>query len=419
VSSDASIFAKASRACYAVVLFATIVVGWLVVNNALGLQVIPLSLLPAFSLLSCILLLSIAIFGFYVRKIGRAYALRFLSIPSILIVVASLIFIVIFSPALIGISLSFYATLPPMLENLVALTILSVIGIFVLSLFLFFKGVRDLKTKLYLRGLKAFRRAEAVFWFLMVPYVALAIVLAPMVFSSSPAAADLGTRLWRTSIGAIIGVGDAVLLVLLASTLGKLGDPDILARAVDAAARAPPEPRLFGLPAKPGELYVTPKSVLESFQQVEADNKFDFSIFRERYLVLRRGSIFMLVPEGVGGAYIAYFIKLFDQTPTASKRFKAPIAFPRKKQFSCRIAGYPVAKFRGKFTLPAEVIRKTEGNELKYVRGSGIMYLVPRRDPSSGMYSPRVIFSREDLSEKFDKTVILKMIEAVSSESAK
>jgi hypothetical protein len=325
---------------------------------------------------------------------------------------------VLISPALIGISLSFYETLPSLLANLAGLTVFSVIAIYILSLFSFLKGIRDLKTKLHLRGLKAFRRAEGIYWSLMVTYFVVALVLSPLVFSSSPATADLGTRLWRTSTSAILGIGGAVLLVLLASTLGKLSDPDILTRAMDAAARAPPEPRLFGLPAQPGKLYETPRSILESFQQVEVDKKFDLSILRVKYLVLRKANIFMLVPKEVGGGYIAYFIKLFDQTPTAGKRFKAPLVFPRKKQFSYRIAGFPVAKYRGQFTLPVEVIKKTQESELKYVRGSGIMYLVPRRNPSSGTHSPLSIFTGEDLSGRFDKTVILKMIEAMTNESA-
>jgi hypothetical protein len=198
--------------------------------------------------------------------------------------------------------------------------------------------------------------------------------------------------------------------------LGKLSDPDILARAADAAARAPPEPRLFRPPTQFRGLRELPKNVLESFQQIEPDRKFDFTILRVKYLVLKKADVFMLVPES--GVYVAYFIKLFDQTPTTKKRFKAPLIFPIRKHFSYSIAGFPVAKVRGHFTLPVDAVSRTEGSEFKYVSGSGIMYLVPRRDLSKGMYSPRALFSTEDLSEGFDKTTILKIIEALSNESA-
>ena len=207
-------------------------------------------------------------------------------------------------------------------------------------------------------------------------------------------------------------------MFLFARTLGKLGDPAILARATDTAARAPPEPKplFFGRTTKLSELRELPERVRDSFNQIESDKKFEFSILRAKYLVLEKGDLFMLLPETSGGAYAAYFIKLFDRTPTTKKRFKAPLVLPRKKNFSHNIDGFPVAKARGNFTLPVDVINKTDGKEVKYASGAGIMYLVSARDLSHGMYSPRTLFSRVDLSEKFNKTTILNMLEELSEE---
>jgi hypothetical protein len=418
-AAEASVFAKASRTCYALVLFAVIAFGWATALSALGVQVVPLSLLPAFSLPICALFLLVAALGFYMYRIGSAHNLRFLRIPSVLIVVASFALLVVFSPAFIGISISFYQTLPSPLQGLILLTLLSAVALFIVSPFLFWKGIKDMKTKLYLRGLRVFRRAESVFYTLIVIYVLLAVFQVPLAFSSSPATASLGMQLWRTAEIGISGIGGILLLALFANTLGKLGDPEILARAVDTAARAPPEPEplFLGRTAKLKESRKLPESIRESFRQIESDKKFEFSIMGIKYLVLKKGNNFMLLPEMWGGVYLAYFIKLFNPTPTTKKRFKAPLMVPRKKHFSQSIGGLPVAKFRGDFTLPVDVISKTEGNEVKYANGSGIMYLVSRRDPTYGMYSPLAMFSQVDLSEKFNKATILKIMEELSEET--
>jgi hypothetical protein len=291
--------------------------------------------------------------------------------------------------------------------------------LFIVSAFLYFKGIKDMKTKLYLQGLRVFRRAESVFYALIVIYALLTVLLAPLVFSSSPATSSLGMQLWRTAGIGIFGIGGILLLALFAGTLGKLGDPEILARAVDAAARAPPEPEplFLGRTRKLKEWRDLPESIRDSFKQIESDKKFEVSIAGVKYLVLKKGNNFMLLPEMWGGVYLAYFIKLFNPTPTTKKRFKAPLVPPRKKNFLQNIGGLPVAKFRGDFTLPVDLISKAEGNEVKYANGSGVMYLVPRRDPSHGMYSPRAMFSQIDLSEKFNKTTILKILEELSEEA--
>nr|MDO8097673.1 hypothetical protein [Candidatus Njordarchaeota archaeon] len=152
--------------------------------------------------------------------------------------------------------------------------------------------------------------------------------------------------------------------------------------------------------------FAVPQPIMDAFLAIEPEKTFETKIVR----VLRKGSIYILLPKLFNRVY---FIRLFNQTPSQEKKLRLPFFLMRKKYFKDEISGFPVAKARGEFTILFDAIKRSERNvEEKYVRGQGVMYLVPRYDMRQRRY-----LVAPDISDKLDKTVILDIIEELSKET--
>jgi MFS family permease len=147
--------------------------------------------------------------------------------------------------------------------------------------------------------------------------------------------------------------------------------------------------------------FAAPPGITESFHQIKSDKTFE----TENFTVIRVGDIFVLLSK-IGGA--VYFVKLFNQMQVQEKAIKLPNMFFRKTQFKDEIGGIPVAKSRGDIMIPIDVIKGPDRQlEEKYVRGTGVSYLIPVYDTQG----------KRDLSKEFTKTAILNIIRELSTET--
>lgn len=149
-----------------------------------------------------------------------------------------------------------------------------------------------------------------------------------------------------------------------------------------------------------------PPAVIDSFSQIHPDMTFE----TKKFTVFKKDDISILLPSTFGGAY---FVRLFSQS-LAQRETKArlPRLFPRSA-YKDEIFGLSVAKRRGDFTIPSDIVRRGDRSEEKYVSGSGILYFVSIYDVrhSSGRRFPT------DISSRLDKTAIMEIMEELSRET--
>ncbi len=144
-----------------------------------------------------------------------------------------------------------------------------------------------------------------------------------------------------------------------------------------------------------------PRSIDESFQEIKPEK-----IFKTRtFTVLKKKDIYILIPKLLKAVY---FVKLFDQSQVQEKAVKLPIMFPGNTQFKDEVEGLPVAKSRGEIIIPVDVSKHVA----RYVRGTGVSYLVPT---SNVQYGKPAVSSNSRV--EFNRSAILRIIEILSEET--
>jgi hypothetical protein len=151
--------------------------------------------------------------------------------------------------------------------------------------------------------------------------------------------------------------------------------------------------------------FAVPASVMDSFRQIEPEKSFE----TKRFNVLKKGDIYILLPKTFTATF---FIRAFTQTPTSDMKFKPPLRFFRKRNFTDEIGGLPVMKAKGEYNIPVGVVKRGDAIiQEKYAKVSGIAYIVPKYDVLH-----RRRFQVKDLSDNFNRDTILKIIEQLSKE---
>jgi hypothetical protein len=141
------------------------------------------------------------------------------------------------------------------------------------------------------------------------------------------------------------------------------------------------------------------QTVVESLRETNPEKTFQ----TRNFTVMKKSDVYILLPRMSNAAY---FVKLFDQTPVQEKAVRLPMLFFQKTPFNV-VAGLRVAKFRGEITIPIDVVKRGNKTTEKYVKGTGIQYVVPLYDMNE----------RRDLSDQFTRTGILNIISEISNES--
>jgi hypothetical protein len=153
-------------------------------------------------------------------------------------------------------------------------------------------------------------------------------------------------------------------------------------------------------------LSTVPADIIDSFQQIKPDR-----ILKTRnFTVLKKKDIYILITELVRAVY---FVRLSNQTPALEKDVKLPIIFIGKTKFKNEIGGLPMAKAMGEIVIPVDVVRSVDNKiEARYIKGAGIEYVFPTQDVRPGKPES------SDLTEKFDRTTLLKILEELSEEAS-
>ena len=146
--------------------------------------------------------------------------------------------------------------------------------------------------------------------------------------------------------------------------------------------------------------FVSRSGIMESFQLIKPEKTFQ----TKNFTVMKKGDIYILASKLLNAVY---FVKLFDQIPVHEKGVRLPNMFFRKSQFKDEIGGLPVDKSKGEIMIPVDFAKRSDKRlEEKYVKGTGISYLIP-------IYEQQ----QKDLSGEFGKTAILQVMEKISTEN--
>jgi hypothetical protein len=256
--------------------------------------------------------------------------------------------------------------------------------------------------------------------FSVVLIIAGTVAASEYVVCSAAGYRKIGFPTWRVIFGVgLSALGTLLIQVVGASALPVEGEERLLvvffcfgliiggaffaciAVLMQVQLTGPKEPR----PLPPTIEEGVPSGILEAFQGIEAERSFETG----NLWVFRKGSIYILLPKRF---FAAIFVKLLGQATAPEKKLSLPFKTMRKTTLDDNIGGFPMAKIRGEFTIPVDAFDLGgEGVEEKYMTGRGIMYLVSRFDVSQ-----LGSVSAPDLSQRFDVTVILKIIEQISRE---
>jgi hypothetical protein len=150
--------------------------------------------------------------------------------------------------------------------------------------------------------------------------------------------------------------------------------------------------------------FAIPARILDAFQQIEPDRSFQ----TKNLSVMKKGDIYILLPKLFN---CAYFIRAQKETTTQDRKLRLPMKILRKKYFTEEIGGLPIAKRKGEFIIPVSASLRGDKTEEKYAKVSGMAYLVAKYDVPH-----RRRLRAEDLSEKFDKATILRIMERLSKD---
>jgi hypothetical protein len=167
---------------------------------------------------------------------------------------------------------------------------------------------------------------------------------------------------------------------------------------------------------------------LDSFGEIEPDKVFE----TKKYLVFKKNDSYILLPKVM---FIGiYFVRLFSQVSVSGTEkvrlpFRSLISVIRKSCFRDEVNGLSVAKARGDFVVPAGAVKLGQRDfQESYVKGPAVLYFVFRYDLESvAIYRGGLVgidrlvtmvyqHPRFDLSDKFDKGTILKIMEKLSKE---
>ncbi|WXG42860.1 MAG: hypothetical protein WED04_02005 [Promethearchaeati archaeon SRVP18_Atabeyarchaeia-1] len=153
--------------------------------------------------------------------------------------------------------------------------------------------------------------------------------------------------------------------------------------------------------------FAVPVRIMESFRQIEPDKSFE----TKNLSVLKKGDVYILLPKLFN---CVYFVKSLRQTPIQEKKLKLPMKILRKRYFTDEIGGLPLAKWKGECKIPVDSIKRSDSVvEEKYAKIWGVVLLVPRYDVPH-----RKLLKAQDLADRFDKSVIMKIMEQLSKEDA-
>nr|MDO8098292.1 hypothetical protein [Candidatus Njordarchaeota archaeon] len=397
---SAPMLRRASKLCY-------VLASWIIVSGVCTVLII---LSPQFTQYGATLLLPAAAFffeiglllcfplGLCLSKVGEELGVT--QIRKVVLVATAPIGTFSAAFALFLLS-SFYGSLSAVSGYILLLLVVCLFATLILGLpasLLLTKGMSEVTRRIGLGKIKSYRRSRTIgqsFIFGAIAYSLLIFVLNSfnMSYKSFP----------------------AMVALLFAITLFELIPAQLIMEGLaygnpDAATLLPeplPKNDRGAVAQRFAEL---PKLVMQEFEKIEPDKTFE----TKRFKIMVKGDIYILVPRFYRPiTRYPLFIRFFRKTAISEKRLAVPYGLSmRKMHFSHTVAGFPVTKARGNFSIPVDVSAAVGGKPKEvYAKGPCIAYIV---DGYGGVLPSPLSSVMPPL---LDRNAILEIISELSNES--